>query len=536
METCLSIGHRPCIAVIGDIMLDKSRLGSVTKIANEAPIPVFQCSKEKARLGGSGNVAANLAAFGCDALYLFGRVGQDSAAETVRELCAEAGISDRLIYNGMTTVKNRYYCGNTLLFRHDEEVNTALSSEQSDRLLEELWACGPLDCIVLSDYNKGLLTKELCQRIINGANERGIVTVVDPKADATKYIGCTVIKPNLVECRTLFAVNGREGAAAHEKIRVFCKCKASVITLSENGMSYGSDDTFIHRANQKMEVIDVTGAGDIVCSTIAYLYPLGVEARKLLDIANFFAMRSVGHLGSYTLQTGDFIACRAAMKNNKVVSWKEAAVQGQVVFTNGCFDICHVGHLDLLKRCRDMGSVVIVGLNSDASIRRLKGPSRPIQSVDDYDHDVVMDNEGDRQWSKAQINEMTAAYPFAWPQLPPSATTFQKKQEDYMASLSSKLLPDLSQYKAIEGFQVLPPDTEKQEEEEQKLLKTYVPACSKDLKYDVDDAMDLINKIYDQKGLIAKVDVRPDGVYEVYETKEKNPKIEYDDGGQGLLE
>jgi hypothetical protein len=155
--------------------------------------------------------------------------------------------------------------------------------------------------------------------------------------------------------------------------------------------------------------------------------------------------------------------------------------------------------------------------------------TRPIQSVDDYDHDVVYMNEGDRQWSKAQINQMTEAYPFAWPQLPPSATNFQKKQEEYMASLSSKLLPDLSQYKAIEGFQVLPPDTEKQEAEEQKLLKTYVPACSKDLKYDVDDAMDLIKKIYDQKGLVAKVDVRPDGIYEVYETQEKEPKIVYDD-------
>lgn len=155
--------------------------------------------------------------------------------------------------------------------------------------------------------------------------------------------------------------------------------------------------------------------------------------------------------------------------------------------------------------------------------------TRPIQSVDDYDHDVVVENEGDRQWSKAQINEMTAAYPFAWPQLPPSATTFQKKQEEYMASQSGKLLPDLSQYKAIEGFQTLPPDTEKQEEEEQKLLKTYVPACSKDLKYDVDDAMDLIKKIYDNKGLVAKVDVRPDGIYEVYETQEKEPKIVYDD-------
>lgn len=149
--------------------------------------------------------------------------------------------------------------------------------------------------------------------------------------------------------------------------------------------------------------------------------------------------------------------------------------------------------------------------------------------VDDYDQDAISQNEGDRQWSKAEINKMTAAYPFAWAQLPPSATTFQAKQEAYMASLQSKLLPDLAQYEAVEGFSVLPTDTAKVEAEEQKLLQTYVPACSKDLKYDVDDAMELIKKIYDKKGEIAKVDVRPDGVYEVYAVQEKNPKIVYED-------
>ncbi len=160
----------------------------------------------------------------------------------------------------------------------------------------------------------------------------------------------------------------------------------------------------------------------------------------------------------------------------------------------------------------------------------------PIMDVDDYDQDVVYQNEGDRQWSKAEINRMTAAYPFAWPQLPPSATTFQAKQEAYMASLQSKLLPDLAQYEAIEGFKVLPTDTAAQEAEEQKLLQTYVPACSKDLKYDVDDAMELIKKIYDKKGEIAKVDVRPDGVYEVYEVQEKDPKIVYEDQAQAATE
>lgn len=160
----------------------------------------------------------------------------------------------------------------------------------------------------------------------------------------------------------------------------------------------------------------------------------------------------------------------------------------------------------------------------------------PIMKVDDYDQDVVYQNEGDRQWSKAEINKMTSAYPFAWPQLPPSATTFQAKQEAYMASLQSKLLPDLAQYEAVEGFKVLPTDTAKVEADEQKLLQTYVPACSKDLKYDMDDAMELIKKIYDKKGEVAKVDVRPDGVYEVYEVQEKDPKVVYEDQVQVATE
>lgn len=155
--------------------------------------------------------------------------------------------------------------------------------------------------------------------------------------------------------------------------------------------------------------------------------------------------------------------------------------------------------------------------------------TRPIMDVDDYEVDVIYQNEGDRQYNKAEINRLTSDYPFAWAQLPPSAMGFQERQAKWMADKATKIRPDLTQYAEIEGFSVLPNDTQTIEEEEQKLLKTYVPACSKDLKYDVDDAMDLIKKIYEKKGLIAKVDVRPDNVYEVYETMEKNPKIVYED-------
>jgi hypothetical protein len=157
--------------------------------------------------------------------------------------------------------------------------------------------------------------------------------------------------------------------------------------------------------------------------------------------------------------------------------------------------------------------------------------TQPIMKVDDYDQDFVYSSEGDRQLSKAQINEMTAAYPFDFAKLPPSASKFQREQAEWMAEESKRTPADLRKYETIEGFASMPPDKEKLEIEEQKLLKTYVPACSKDLKYDVDDAMDLIKRIYDKKGLEPIVNVREDGVYEVYETKEKNPKIVYEDDG-----
>lgn len=154
---------------------------------------------------------------------------------------------------------------------------------------------------------------------------------------------------------------------------------------------------------------------------------------------------------------------------------------------------------------------------------------QPIMKVDDYDQDIVQANEGDRQYSQAQINTMTSQRPFDWPGLPPSAANFQTQQAQWQVDITKAAPINESQYAAIEGFQVLPPDTEAIEAEEQKLLKTYVPACSKDLKYDVDDAKDLISKIYEKKGLIPMVDVRDDGVYEVYETKEAKPKIVWED-------
>jgi D-beta-D-heptose 7-phosphate kinase/D-beta-D-heptose 1-phosphate adenosyltransferase len=404
MEYTLNIARKPNIIVIGDIFLDHTyHNNSVTRLANEAPIPVYKHSREVWSLGGAGNVIANLASMGCATLYAFGRVSPptDSHTSHILSLLEKYNTNNQLLYDDSvpTIVKNRYYCGKTLLFRHDQEQVSQLSLAQEDVVIERISAIikdsmSTIDCIVFSDYSKGFLTNRLCQTIIGLARSHKIFTCVDPKNDPNKYIGCSLIKPNRAETYKLFGIqiDGSDTKHAHVSIHETLGCEASVITLSEHGATLFSQDStdVLHCANQPMDVIDVTGAGDIVCATLAYLYTIHENKHEILKLANALAMISVGHLGSYILQPRDFVKCRSMLHTNKrmdVINLRRIIDVLRVekhtsVFTNGCFDIIHVGHLDLLKRCREMGDAVIVGLNSDASIARLKGPERPIMVVE----------------------------------------------------------------------------------------------------------------------------------------------------------
>lgn len=394
MELTLNIPRKPIILVIGDVMLDHTFHGNVTKLANEAPVPVYKQLREEWTLGGAGNVAANVASMGCSEIYLFGRICSDMS-EITNTLLTKHGIKNELLVDSAhpTIIKHRYYSGKTLLFRHDNERTDPIRDVHVDSILERiriLCTSKHIDSIILSDYSKGFLTRRLCQNIIELANEHHIFTCVDPKDDATKYIGCSLLKPNRLETRRLFGINveGTDTIAAHTYIHTTVKCKVSVITLSEDGASLFNGTNMYHCANSPMEVIDVTGAGDIVCAVLGYLYPLLDDPERVLQVANRFAMTSVGHIGSYVLNTRDFIQSRfdtsKLVNASKLQSILAAAHDAELVsvFTNGCFDILHVGHLDLLKRCRGMGDIVIVGLNSDTSIKRLKGPDRPIMNME----------------------------------------------------------------------------------------------------------------------------------------------------------
>ena len=374
------------IAVFGDLMIDMNTYSKATKMANEAPIPVFNKLHDTYSLGGAGNVLKNLASLGCSQLYAFGAVGKDVNAVILRSLCTESGIMDYLqtAEQYRTIIKHRYFCDNKIVFRSDTESDASTLVIDNEILLSQLEAlCQEgLDCIVLSDYNKGFLNLERCQRIIQLANKYNIITVVDPKEDYHKYMGCTLIKPNLREAYHLFSLSPSIPLEeAHQIIRSKIGCKYSVITLAEQGLTVSTSTEYIKIATQSRQVIDVTGAGDIVTSVFAVYLAQDIPIISCAQKATRLATLSVQHSGSYTLQPHDlFDISSKILTIDQLTIFNTIYSTKRIVFTNGCFDLLHSGHMELFKFCRSKGDLVVVGLNSDASITRLKGPTRPVNS------------------------------------------------------------------------------------------------------------------------------------------------------------
>jgi D-beta-D-heptose 7-phosphate kinase/D-beta-D-heptose 1-phosphate adenosyltransferase len=378
------------IAVFGDLMLDLNTYSKATKIANEAPIPVFHKMHDTYHLGGAGNVLKNLAALGCSQLYAFGAAGNDTYAATLRSLFTDHGIIDciQTVSTFRTIVKHRYFCDNKIVFRSDTESDPSTLTIDNKALqheLETLCLTG-LDCIILSDYNKGFLNLERCQMIIQTANKYNILTVVDPKEDYYKYVGCTLIKPNRQEAYRLFSLPPTTPLEEiHRIIQSKIGCKYSVITLAEEGMTVSTSTDYIKTTAQSQQVIDVTGAGDIVTAVFAFYLANKKPIAFIAQLATQLATLSVQHSGSYMLQKSDLYLCELERGCKLLQADQLSRIQSmypdkKIVFTNGCFDLLHNGHIELFKFCKEKGDLVIVGVNSDASIKRLKGSTRPIQS------------------------------------------------------------------------------------------------------------------------------------------------------------
>lgn len=387
--------------VVGDLMLDKYLWGEVTRISPEAPVPVLRHGRDAAHAGGAGNVAANLAGLGLQTTVA-GFIAADEAGVQLRALFDQAGIDTSGIVtldDRPTITKTRIIGGHQHVLRIDVEDLRPVQTQDTQRLLEGvLRQLAGVDCVVLSDYGKGVLTPHTCSALIGAARQRGIPVFVDPKGlDYTRYRGATLLTPNLRE----LAAAGRVADASIDRLidaaRRFVAeldLDALALTRGADGMTLIERDRTIDSRAIAREVFDVSGAGDTVIATLAAGHLAGLTGIDLLHLANVAAGIVVGKIGTVAVQRSWVLEALQARNPTPldsvhtlgelqvlVADWR--ARGERIAFTNGCFDILHAGHVACLHRAAQEGDRLIVALNSDHSVRALKGPSRPVNSQQD---------------------------------------------------------------------------------------------------------------------------------------------------------
>ena len=381
--------------VAGDIMLDEYIVGNVGRVSPEAPVPVVHVRERMWRLGGATNVARQIAALGAG-VSLCGVIGSDEAGDRVLSACADNGIDTRAVGRMKqlpTTHKIRVLGQRQQLLRLDWEDGRPCPDDVAAGLVAQLEAGDPPDVLILSDYAKGFLTDHSTALLISAARRVGVPVLVDPKRpDLEAYGAATVVTPNL---RELELATGRDlGSADDDAIADAARgvlaatgLEALVVTLGERGMLVvpRKRDSTVIRA-QRRAVFDVTGAGDTAVAVMA----LGLGAKAGLEdasrLANVAAGIAVGEVGTAAVPPSELLAALGERPVGKVMSRTGLAAQVEswrlqgkrVVFTNGCFDLLHIGHLSLLREAAELGDVLVLAINSDESVSRLKGDDRPL--------------------------------------------------------------------------------------------------------------------------------------------------------------
>ena len=384
------------VLVVGDLMLDRYILGEVDRISPEAPVPVLRHAQRYERPGGAANVAMNLAGLGCQTL-LAGFWGKDAEQRELAAFLDKAGVDvTGVVATGLPTIsKTRIVGRQQQLLRLDIESREKPGAEFQEELAaraENL--VGSVQAVVLSDYAKGALTPELCERVIRMARRMSVPVLADPKTpDFSKYSGATMVCPNLSELAVATNLSSYDVDGllkAGESLRVEHDLRYLTVTMSEKGMRVLSDDGSYFSKARAREVFDVSGAGDTVIATLAAGLAGGLEMKTAVELANMAAGIVVGKVGTVPIAHHELIAALTPSSGvtfgekildrerlvARVTEWRAAGES--IVFTNGCFDLLHVGHVTLLEDCRKFGSKLVLGLNSDASVGRLKGPTRPI--------------------------------------------------------------------------------------------------------------------------------------------------------------
>ena len=387
--------------VVGDIIVDRYLTGDVERISPEAPIPVLHVQNKRNVLGGAANVAGNVRGYHVDT-YLCGALGVDKVGEEAKDMLMHEGIQFVGIQTAsrFTTCKTRAVGMNQQIVRIDEEDASGLLPEEERELLAKVDEVLPkVDVVILSDYHKGVCTERVCCSIIEKCRMTDTIVIVDPKCkDWSKYAGATLITPNFKEyVEALHDDVANESAAIAESAKqLFSKYSMDhiLVTRSQHGMLLLSEDgsyQSFHAIQQ--EVFDVSGAGDTVIASVGALLACGENLQDSVEMANYAAGLSVSKRGTYMVtleEVIDYIRSKTDRRSVKIIhrenvrdvvgGWRRAGEK--IVFTNGCFDILHIGHVNYLSDAAKLGTKMMIGLNSDASVRRLKGEGRPINSQD----------------------------------------------------------------------------------------------------------------------------------------------------------
>ncbi len=391
---------RPHILVIGDLMIDHYLWGGCERISPEAPVQVVDIAKETTVLGGAGNVVNNLISLGAE-VSVAGAIGDDENGNELVDMLHVIGVNtDALIVqNGRkTSKKSRVIAANQQILRYDQESKNAIADSSVERILEALADIKSFDIVILSDYGKGVLTEKLAQGVIQKARQADKKVLVDPKGvNYSKYSGAHLLTPNkkeAIEATGIDIVDDESLKEALLWLKNECELDRSMITLSEDGIAI-YDDEVKRFPTVAREVFDVTGAGDTVIASLAFALSGGMSIDESAKFANLAAGVVVGKIGSATVTLDEIVTYESSLHQSSsdahIKSFDEIehivnycrSNSNRIVFTNGCFDILHVGHVKYLQEAKSYGDILIVGLNSDASVRELKGPTRPVNSEDD---------------------------------------------------------------------------------------------------------------------------------------------------------
>ena len=409
---------KPKILVIGDLMIDKYLWGDCNRISPEAPVQIINVKKETKVLGGAGNVAHNLKTLDAN-VEVLSVIGGCEISKELKSLFADIKLkTDYLIEqkDRVTSKKTRIISSHQQVIRYDIESQEDISSSSEDevlRIYQEI--LDEFDIVILSDYGKGVLTESITRQIIDIANLKNIKVIVDPKgSDYSKYTSAYLLTPNKKEASeaTGIAIQDEDSLKLALKIlKDFCNLSISLITLSEDGIAI-FDNEFKSHPTFAREVFDVTGAGDTVIASLGYALAAGKDIDSAIFFANLAAGVVVGKIGSATTSFEEIIRYESSLRisdcdesirslediSGVINSLKKSSKK--IIFTNGCFDILHVGHVKYLEKAKKLGDILIVGINSDNSVKKLKGDKRPINNL--YDRSCVL----------ASLNSVDFVIPF----------------------------------------------------------------------------------------------------------------------------